>query len=66
MDRPVFLAHPLSDYQVTDADLRLWRTALDGRSDLELHAYAVNHLLHPPNALGSPPTYGREQAVHPD
>lgn len=57
LDRPVFLAHPEHDFQVTAADLAQWSAALGASTEATIHRYLINHLLHTTAALGAPADY---------
>ncbi|WP_414538780.1 alpha/beta fold hydrolase [Stenotrophomonas forensis] len=59
LHKPLLMLHGGRDFQVPDADWQLWKQALDGRKDVQWHAYpALNHI----GVAGSGPSSLKEYA----
>ena len=63
---PMLILSGGRDYQVTDADLDLWRKALGKKAGVTFKAYAgVNHLFAEGKGKATPEEYAEERHVSP-
>lgn len=58
LNRAVLILHGDRDYQVTDADISLWRKGLEGRKDVQIETFAGdNHLFSQGSGKPGPAEY---------
>ena len=64
LDLPFLVIHGGRDYQVTDADLAIWREKLAPNPDVEYAVFAdLNHLMHVGEGKATPQEYARAGVV---
>ncbi len=64
LSTPIFIARGDRDYQVTKADVALWRKAISGKKGVAFKSYpGLNHLFGKGTGTSTPEEYGRRTPV---